>query len=407
MRSHYAKSWTIVYAGFVVIVMLVTVWFVGLDHPCYHDECHFVETVKLFGQDMGLSTIQTYNEMSTPLPFILYALWGRIFGFHLHVLRLLSLLIAVITYALLYRLLDEVIGSKSIAFASAAFMILNPYMIGLSIFVYTDMLTLLFVIVSCIALFHRKPVLLFISLAGALLCRQFTLFLIVAMFIFLMLVLSRKRDGSVLAMIGACAGALVPYAALIVLWRGLIPDNAVRTVYLDTGLSYNPSHLILYMAMFCVYLLPFVVVNWRLYRDLRVLAAGFILSFSYWLFPISASPYTVMIDRHTTGFFHRALNNMLVNDLLVHTVYFLLFMAAIPIIWCIVRDLYWRIHRNNIDLCLFLDLCIIWYLIIMPFAYMAWEKYFLLILPFGILRFLLMAFPSGSRASQTEHGGCA
>ncbi|UCC11428.1 MAG: glycosyltransferase family 39 protein [candidate division WOR-3 bacterium] len=407
MRPNHPKSWSIVYAGFVVIVMLVTVWSVGLDRPCYHDECHFVETVELFVRDMGLSTFQTYNEMSTPLPFILYALWGRIFGFHLHVLRLFSLLVAVITYALLYRLLNEVIGSKSIVFASAAFMILNPYMIGLSIFVYTDMLTLLFVIMSCFALLHRKPVLLFVSLAGALLCRQFTLFLIVAMFIFFMLVLSRKRDRSVLAMIAACAGAIVPYAALIVLWRGLIPDNAVRTVYLDAGLSYNPSHLILYMAMFCVYLLPFVIVNWRLYRELRVLVASFVLAWGYWLFPVSASPYTVMIDRHTTGFFHRALKNMLINDLLVHTVYFLLFMAALPIIWCIVRDLYWRIHRNNIDLCLFLDLSIICYLIIMPFAYMAWEKYFLLILPFGILRFLLMAFPAGSRASQTAQGGCA
>ncbi len=407
MRLHRPGSWTLVYAGFVISVILITVWFVGLDGPCYHDECHFVETVELFGRDMGLSTIRTYNEMSTPLPFILYALWGRIFGFQLHVLRLFSLLVAVITYALFYRLLSDVFGSTSIAFASAAFMILNPYMLGLSIFVYTDMLTLLFVILSCIAVLHRKPVLLFVSLAGALLCRQYTLFLAVAISVFCTLVLFRKKDRSASFLIGACVCALVPYAALIVLWRGLSPDNAVRTVYLDTGLSYHPDHLILYMIMFCVYLLPFVVVNWRMYRDVRVLLASFVLACCYWLFPVSASPYTVMIDKYTTGFFHRALKNILIYDMLVHVVYFLLFMAAIPVIWCIVRDLYWRIRQKHIDLSLFLDLSMLCYLIIMPFAYMAWEKYFLLILPFGILRFLLMAFPPGVRASQTAQRGCA
>jgi hypothetical protein len=408
MKLRFFRPWTVVYAGFVIAVLLTTVWYVDLGSPCYHDECHFVETVELFGRDMALATIKGYNEMSTPLPFILYAFWGRMFGFGLPVLRLFSVLVAVVTYVLFYRLLTDVLGCMSSTFASAAFLILNPYMIGLSVFVYTDMLTLLFLIVSCMAVLRRKPVVLFVSLSAALLCRQFMIFLVLALFVFYALDLLRKRSRGALKMLLGCACALIPLAALVVLWRGLSPDNEVRAVYLSTGLYYHPGHLTLYLVMFCVYLLPFIVINWqRLYRDARVLIASLVLGWSYWLFPVSASPYTMMMDRYTTGFFHRAVKHAVGNDLLVHIVYFVLYMAAIPVIWYIIRDLYQGICRKRIDFPFFLDLTIVSFLVIMPFAYLAWEKYFLLILPIGMVRFLLLAFPLRSESSRAAERGLA
>lgn len=408
MKLRFSRSWTVLFVGFMVLVLLVTVWFVDLGSPCYHDECHFVETVELFGRDMSLTTIKGYNEMSTPLPFILYGLWGRMFGFGLHVLRLFSLLVAGITYVLFYRLLTDVCGSKSSTFASAAFLILNPYMIGLSVFVYTDMLALLFLILSCMAVLQKKPVALCVSVSAMLLCRQFTVFLVLALVVFYVLALFIRKDRSVQKMLLGCVCALAPLGALFVLWRGLSPDSEVRTVYLNAGLYFHANHLTLYLAMFCVYLFPFLVINWQqLYRDARVLIASFVLGLSYWLFPVSASPYALMIDKYTTGFFHRALKGLTGSDVLVHVVYFVLYMAAIPVIWYVFRDLYQGMRRKRIGFSSFLDLCIISFLVVMPFAYMAWEKYFLLILPIGIMRFLLIAFPLRTDAARTADAGCA
>jgi 4-amino-4-deoxy-L-arabinose transferase-like glycosyltransferase len=395
------------YAVFVLAVLLMTVWIVDLDRPCYHDECHFVETVERFGRDMSLTTIRRYNEMSTPLPFILYALWGRLFGSSLRVLRLFSLLVAVVTYALFYRLLARLLGRRSITFASAAFLILNPYMIGLSVFVYTDMLTLLFIILSCMALLQKKPVVLFVSLSAGLLCRQFTVFLVLALAVFYTLRAFISRDRHAQKMLLACGCALVPLGALIILWRGLSPDNAVRTVYLDAGINFHSDHLMLYLTMFCVYLLPFVVVNWRhVYRDVRVLVVSFVLAWTYWLSPVSASVYTRMIDKYTTGFFHRAVLSVTKSDALVHVIYFILYMTAIPVLWYIIHDLVQGLVNKRIDFSFFLDVCIMWFLVIMPFAYMAWEKYFLLIMPIGIMRLVLTAFPPKTRVLGIDTG-CA
>lgn len=408
MKLRCPCPWTMVYAGFVVVVLLMTVLIVDLDSPCYHDECHFVETVELFGRDMSLTTIKGYNEMSTPLPFILYALWGRMFGFSLQVLRLFSLLVAVITYALFYRLLVSLLGCKSITFASAAFLTLNPYMIGLSVFVYTDMLTLLFLILSCMAVLKKRSVVLFVSLSAALLCRQFTIFLVLALVVFYILRVFRNKDKSAQKMLWASVCALAPLTVLVMLWRGLSPDNEVRRVYLSTGLSYHPGHVTVYLVMFCVYLLPFIIVNWRqVYRDMRVLIVSFFLGWTYWLFPVSASVYTMMIDRYTTGFFHHAVRSVTRSDALVHVVYFILYMAAIPVIWYIIHALVLGLRRKCIDFSFFLDLCIVSFLLIMPFAYMAWEKYFLLILPIGIMRLILTAFPSGTKAVPLADSGCA
>ena len=130
-------------------------------------------------------------------------------------------------------------------------------------------------------------------------------------------------------------------------------------------------------------------------------------AWTYWLSPVAASPYTIMIERYTTGFFHRALQRILASEALVHVVYFMLYMTAIPVVWHMCRDLYQRVRRRQTDFAFFLDLCIMSFLIVMPFAYMAWEKYFLLVIPIGIVRFLLMAFPALTAAEHKAETSCA
>ena len=89
--------------SFLALFEAVAAW-VGFQQGPWGDEIHFYQTVQQFGQCMGLNTLKCYNEMSSPLPFVVYAMWGNVFGFELGVLRFLSVVIALLTYATVFVL---------------------------------------------------------------------------------------------------------------------------------------------------------------------------------------------------------------------------------------------------------------------------------------------------------------
>ena len=91
------------------------VFYFGANRPYWGDEAHFVETISQFGKDMNIYTIKHYNELSTPLPFFLYSLWGRIFNFDIQTLRIFSVVIAISTYLLFYKLIFSMFNNIKIA----------------------------------------------------------------------------------------------------------------------------------------------------------------------------------------------------------------------------------------------------------------------------------------------------
>src|SRR5438132_14065253 len=87
----------------IVAVEAIAAWGVGIDRPLRADEPHFVETIVQFGTSRpSLDLLTHYNEMSGPVPFVLYGAWGRMFGFEPFTLRLFSIVVAVATYVLLF-----------------------------------------------------------------------------------------------------------------------------------------------------------------------------------------------------------------------------------------------------------------------------------------------------------------
>jgi len=154
--------------------------FAGLDRPLWGDETHFVQTVRQFGHHPTLDTLKHYNEMPGPLTFMLYGLWGRLFGFRIPVLRLLSILPAVATYVLLHRLLFDLFRRPRVAILTTLFSAFNPYMIGLGFFVYTDMLAILLMLLCWLALKNNSAAGLAVASAGALITRQCLVFVTLA-----------------------------------------------------------------------------------------------------------------------------------------------------------------------------------------------------------------------------------
>ena len=184
---------------FVVLLFLLfafeaVVYAFAMDRPCWGDEAHFIETIKQFGKGISIDTLKHYNEMSTPLPFMLYSFWGNIFTFNINELRLFSIIVAIITYILCHNLIFSLFNSTKIAFFTTTLIVVNPYMVGLSVFVFTDMLAILFVLTTCISIRAQRPILLAFSISCSLLCRQYLLFLTAAVGLYYLCMLFKSRS---------------------------------------------------------------------------------------------------------------------------------------------------------------------------------------------------------------------
>ena len=380
----------IVPVGVFLVILEGVVLYFGINHQYWGDEVHFVRTVRLFGEGLTLDTLRHYNEMSPPLPFMVYALWGRLFGFELQVLRLLSVVIAIATYLAFYQLLFSCLDNRRMAFITTAFLALHPYMIGLSIFVFTDMLAIFFLVLGCVAIWRKSPLLFGLSSMLGLLCRQYFAFLPVAAGLFFLLKYLKSREYRARNMVLAVLLSFLPLAMLFLFWGGLSPQNELRTHYLLDDLYFHPGFLVLYILLYFVYLLPFVLWRWKyFYKDLKILGSSAVISLIYVWFPVTASRYAEAAGVDTVGFYHR-LVRYLAGEQWEHVVLYLSFLLGLPLLIALVRDGYRRWIRRDLGFVFFLDLAILAFFIFMPFSYLNWEKYFLLVMPLAVLQIILV-----------------
>lgn len=420
--GRYPYSLAAFLTGLLIFEVIAAVF--AFPRPLWGDENHFYTTIQNFGQGLSLDLLRHYGEMSTPLPFLLYAAWGRLFGFELAVLRGFSVLIALVTYGAFYRLAFRFTGSALMALLASAFLALHPYMVGFSVFIFTDMLTLLFVVLFLIAVWEEKPFLLGVASAAGLLCRQHFVFIPLAAGIYYLgryvLLKDRRAAQPVLALF--LSG--LPLAALFLLWGGLSPDNELRRLYLTGEVRFTPSYLTLYVAQVGIYLLPLTLLKaWTarpawLGSGQKADPAGLLASGTgggkmnggseaAWLlpaallpalllaclslvFPVQAAPASAAQGIETVGFFHKAVR--LVADPGAEK---WIFFAACSLGWLVLLvlagDALRRIRREEWSFVVFLVFGVFAFLVIMPFSYLGWEKYFMPVLP--LLALLLL--PAG------------
>jgi hypothetical protein len=388
----YRKSllWFIV---FLVIIQSATIYFLDISRPPWGDENHYIYTVLDFGREISLDTLKNFNrEVSPPLGFIFYALWGRVFGFQVPVLRILSVIIAFITFLLMHRLAHITLENGLTALLSTAFIVLNPYMLGLTVFIYNDMVTIMFLVICCIAIIRKRPLVFLVSSACALVCRQYFVFLPAAAGLYFLIIYFREKDRHALKMAVMSALSGIPLGLLMVLWGGLGPSHRIRNEILgtDVRLYFHLSYLTLYICLMFIYLLPIVLLKWKVfYMNLKVLSVCFFLSWTYWLFPVAAAQSSLKYEITTVGYFHRFLAAVLKKQFLIDTVFFICFFMGLAMAAHIVMDLFRRYKSRKTDYIMFLDMAILAFLAIMPLSFMVWEKYFLLVLPLLCARVLL------------------
>jgi hypothetical protein len=176
--------------------------------------------------------LSTYPSAQTPLFHLIMAGWGKLVGFELWKLRLLSVAISYgMALALLHLLRRATPLGAWPAFALTLVFTLSPYVFGASFTLLTDNLALLlaFLALERIERFRSSGslaafALACMAIAGAVLTRQSFLWLALVAAWFLLrsrAPLARRAAGA--ALLGL---ALVPLAALVVEWGGLVPPGA-------------------------------------------------------------------------------------------------------------------------------------------------------------------------------------
>jgi hypothetical protein len=365
----------------------------GVAHqrPLWGDEQHYVETVRTFGRDMGLETFRTSRgELAPPLAFVLYAGWGRLVGFELPRLRLLSPVIAFLTVMAVYALARRVLCDDRAAGLAALFFLLHPYTIGLSVFIFNDMLAILFGVLLAIGIAASRPALVVLGSAAGLMTRQYVGFLTAAAALYCAIRLVRWWRASDLALLVGLLGSCLPLAGMILLWGGLVPVSSARARYLSDGLSFNPASLTLYVTQLFTYLGPLLLLRpwpWA-GRSRRWWGWVGALSLFYWLVPVRPSPPQVTAGIETIGFLHRAVRATLgrLGPVAADLFFWIAFALGLSVLFAVVRDVLARRDGGWPDVRAFLGLAVLCYLVVMPWSYMHWEKYFMLLLPLaGVL----------------------
>ena len=388
--SNYTRS-ALIFFGLTVAFQLITVVVVDLKRPYWGDEEHFVDTINQFGEDLSLNRLRHYEEMSTPLPFVFYSLWGRLVGFEIERLRILSLLIAMATYLLFHRLLYEATGRTIGSIVTAMFLVVHPYMVGFSIFVFTDMLPIFFLLSSVYAFTRERPFLLTLSLAGALLSRQYFAFLAAALFaVYFLRYIDLKRRADLNMIIATLVG-LAPVIGLFIFWGSTSPDNTLRELYVKYAFTFHPSFLTLYICQSFLFLLPLVVYRYRtLYSNYGILFLSAAFCWLYFLAPVGPAPPSIDVNILTVGLFHKTLGYLVGNSTIENFVFFTLFLMGLPVILYLSNDTLKKIWSRKHDLQFLLNLIVLAFLVVMPFSYLSWEKYFMPLVPMLTLRLMLL-----------------
>jgi Dolichyl-phosphate-mannose-protein mannosyltransferase len=173
-----------------------------------------------------------YPSAQTPLYHVVTAGWGELVGFELWKLRLLNVAISYGMALALLRLLRRATPLGELpAFALTLAFVMSPYVFGVSFTLLTDNLAILFGLLALerIHAYTRRGSLgafamACVAIGAAVLTRQSSLWLVPVAAFFLVWPTFRAQrvavGGALLAL------ALVPLAALVIEWNGLVPPSA-------------------------------------------------------------------------------------------------------------------------------------------------------------------------------------
>ena len=211
----------------------------GLKHPFHvyqsYDELnHFYGGVQMAAQVWPRLVTTGYGSWSGPLVYWLLAGLSRPFASTLEAVRAVVMVLSWATCVAAYELFRDGLRARPlVALTFALILALSPFFFGESFYVLTDNPTWLFVVLSLAGLVAciRKPQLWRFGLAIACasvasLMRQVAVWLYLPAMVAIASVACPPRRKAFA--VAGVAASLVPLAALLVSWGGLLPSGATQ-----------------------------------------------------------------------------------------------------------------------------------------------------------------------------------
>lgn len=376
----------------LVFFMAIGLFFFShkLSFPIHLDENFYYQTIKEFYNYPDLYTLKHYREFNPPLPYIVYALWAKISGLSLPRLRLFSLIIYLLSSLVWLKILIMqrlrnillVIGFLLFAF--------NPYIVSNAMVIYNDLFSVLLVLLFIYSVLINSSLGLLMTGVALAYSRQYNEVIIFSYWLVLIYNCFKKkkllqsRDIYLLSFVGL---SILP---LFLFWGGISPVSTIVSAIAPDTPIYQPVSILVYLYCFSVYALPLVLIivinsirtqgkavvyNWLCCLILSLICLVVV--------PIAPSASSMKDGSDNVGYSHRFLLYVFNHSEVVN--YFFLIPLSMTLL--IIYAGFKRIKD--------LDTCNKWYLfsfivflIIMPFSFQIWEKYFMIELPL-VLLFLL------------------
>jgi hypothetical protein len=161
-------------AGLIVLYLAIFFFLNQLQFPAKWDEGHFWETSLLFSKSLipDLNQLKNYPELNTPLPFIIFGNLEYLFHGGLFAGRLLNFILSFVIVCLIG--LTSINNSKY-GFLAALGVLLSPYYLMYSVVLYTDNISIFFVLFGFYFYIRSRHFLSCIAFILAIASRQYML----------------------------------------------------------------------------------------------------------------------------------------------------------------------------------------------------------------------------------------
>ncbi len=239
--------------------------------PLYQDEIHYLPTAVEFSKEPipSLSLLKGYNELNTPIPFIFGGWVLKVFGENIQFLRLLTL---AFSYSILMIFIWCSTSQSNRLFLALAGLIAFPNFYLISVFYYTDVFAMFFVLAGTACYLKKSHLIGMLCFIAAVACRQYMLAFPLAVagyeVISNVLKLRSFKDISKQLFINRiwiyytiAVFSIIPW---LVLWNGPAPAAVMADQYYDSDKIVHYNFGFVLYASVCLavyYVLPEVILT--------------------------------------------------------------------------------------------------------------------------------------------------
>jgi hypothetical protein len=252
------------YTSLFLLLLFISLFFLK-DHftgALYQDEHHYLPAAVTFSEEPipSISLLKSYNELNTPIPFILGGWVIHLFGEDIQYLRLLTF---AVSFMLLMTFVWGAPDRSKRFFLCLAGLLAFPNYYLCSVYYYTDIFAMFTALAGTVAYVKSRHWLAVLFFIASVCCRQYMLAFPAAVVSYELLVILKRSAGfnqfvnNILSdkkwMLYVIAVlSIVPW---IILWNGPAPASVMEDQHYDSDklIQYNFGYVLYSSVVLAVY----------------------------------------------------------------------------------------------------------------------------------------------------------